>query len=74
VLINAFVDHLGIVGPAVLFRREHLNQLAAAVHQGFERLGLRVSQRSGNLGVLAAKIPFRREWHFAANRGAVKAQ
>jgi hypothetical protein len=42
VLINAFVDHLGRVGPAVLFRREHLNQLAAAFHQSFERLGLRV--------------------------------
>src|SRR5467141_2115506 len=37
VLINAFVDHLGRVGPAVLFRREHLKQLAAAVHQGLER-------------------------------------
>ena len=46
VLINAFVDHLGRVGPAILFRGEHLNQLTAAVHQGFERLGLRVSQRS----------------------------
>jgi hypothetical protein len=48
--------------------------LAATVHHGFERLGLRVSQRSGNFGVLAVKIPLRREWHFAANRGAVKAQ
>src|SRR6266481_7394070 len=46
VLINAFVDHLGRIGPAILFRREHLNQLPAAVHEGFERLGLRVSQRS----------------------------
>jgi len=46
VLINAFVDHLGRIGPAILFRRKHLNQLPAAVHEGFERLGLRVSQRS----------------------------
>lgn len=45
-LINAFVDHLGRIGPAILFRRKHLNQLPAAVHEGFERLGLRVSQRS----------------------------
>jgi len=46
VLIDAFVDHLGRVGPAVLFRREHLHQLAAAVDQRFERLGLRVWQRT----------------------------
>ena len=40
------MDHLGRVSPAVLFRREHLDQLTAAVHEGFERLGLRVSQRT----------------------------
>jgi hypothetical protein len=35
--IDALVDHLGRVSPAVFFRREHLNQLAAAVDQSFER-------------------------------------
>jgi hypothetical protein len=40
------MDHLRRVSPAVLFRGEHLNQLAAAVYQVFERLGPRVRQRS----------------------------
>jgi len=38
VLINAFVDHLGRVGPAVLFRRSISTNWRRRVTKSFERL------------------------------------
>ena len=53
VLIDAFVDPLGRVSPAVLFRREHLHQLAAAVDAAPRAPGL-VRPATRALGGLTA--------------------